>query len=1022
MDLTREQESTVLSLYHKIGRTSELEVMFNNYKPSNKMKIKSYKKLIEYYKNRSRIQKLDIINNTMLDISLKLNKGSFRLSISGTDNINRYINMVGTRNNHVIFKILLNHMKNDDSITIIKKTKSQDDILDVDDFDIRYRLSEEMKTTEKDMKELSEINSSYDSKIMFRYKQRLSMVVHSDSKTDIVSDLTKVFMSSRMTNIMSQNPTYEMELEVVKKTEDTKFIEKINKETNIILRVLEQSMFIISNTEKQEILGLYRNLMNASETKPNLNGRKPVSFKLDHLELIINNYCATDKADGDRYFLVIFNQKVYLISNNLDVKGTGYEVDSEYNNTIMDGELIFLNKKNQFIFMVFDCMFYKDEDIRQNESFSERMGMATDIINECFGGDYERQIYSGEYNPLSIKEFYEDDIQKYFEKLNSDIDSMDKRQVLIRTKYFLYPSGYDNSEIFLMTDIIWQLYVLNSENICPYTLDGVIYQAINQRYTLGKDVGKPEYKWKPADKNSIDFYIEIEKDPETGRDYVLYDNSFDEEKKSAEEDSGNEINFNNMYYKVCHLYVGRENKDTKKEEPVIFTYNDIPEIGIAHIPIIDGEIRDIEGNIIQSNTVVEFSYINDKNLNPKFRWNALRTRDDKTETVYESHRGYGNYYTIALDTWSSMINHISISDIQNLSKPNTHEKYLNQLLNRIDYSQNINSGYYTKQTNIGYLVRQYHNWIKSNMIYTYCNKEYEDGTKLTVLDIGCGRGGDIQKFYYPSIKYSIGFDPSYEGLVEYRQRYQGIFVNNRKYPDAPPMDVVLGSAVIPLDFDAQNLYFNRMTQKDREIYETYFNDSGHKFDRINCQFTIHYYLETEETFNNFCDNINRTLISGGYMMITCFDGQLVNNLFQESDFYERRYTDIYGNEKVFFSIRKLYTDTPDIFDTGYKIDVYNSMINNDGVSYPEYLVDPSFLIQQFREKCDLVLHDTCTFEQLYDLNKPFFEEDVYLEESEDSTRKGIFTKVSNFYKDVSEENIAGKEYSFLNRLYIFKKL
>ena len=1020
MELTQEQESTVLSLYHKIGRTSELEVMFNNYKVSNKMKIKSYKKLIEYYKNRSRIQNLEIINQTMLDISLKLNKGSFRLSISGTENINRYINMVGTRNNHVIFKILLNHMKNDESITIIKKTKSQDDILDVDDFDIRYRLSEEMKTTEKDIKELKEINSSYDSKIMFRYKQRLSMVVSSDTKTDIISDLTKVFMSSKMTNIMNQTPVYEMELEINKKSEDTKFLEKLNKETNIILRVLQQSMFIISNTEKQTVLNSYREYMNANETKPNLNGRKPVSFKLEHLELVMNNYCATDKADGDRYFLIINNQKVYLISNNLDVKFTGHEVEESYNNTIMDGELIFLNKKNRFIFMVFDCMYHNNNDLRQMESFAERMQKASEIINECFGGDYERQIYSGNYNTDSIREFYKNDIESYFTNLNNDIDNMDNK-MLIRTKYFLYPFGYHNSEIYLMTEIIWQMYVLNSDKICPYTLDGVIYQSINQKYTVGKDIGKPEYKWKPADKNSIDFYIEIEKDSETGRDYVLYDNSFDEEKKS-EEDIGEDINFNNMYYKVCRLYVGRENKETKKEEPILFTYNEIPDIGIAHIPIIDGEIRDIDGNIIQSHTVVEFAYNNDKLINPKFRWIALRTRDDKTETVYQNKKGYGNYYSIALDTWASMINHISISDIDNLSKPNTHEKHLNQLLNRIDYSQNLGTGYYIKQTNIGYLVRQYHNWIKSNMIYTYCNKEYEDGTKLTVLDIGCGRGGDIQKFYYPSIKYSIGFDPSYEGLIQYRQRYNGILKNKRKYPDVPQMDVVLGNAVIPLDFDSQNAYFNRMTQQDKEIYETYFNDSGHKFDRINCQFSLHYYLESDETFNIFCDNINKTLISGGYMMITCFDGQLINNLFQESDFYERKYTDMFGNEKTFFSIRKQYTDVPDVFNTGYKIDVYNSMINEDGVTYPEFLVDPAFLIQQFREKCDLVLHDTCTFEQLYDLNKPFFEYDVFLEESVDSTRKGMFTKVSKFYKDETEENIASKEYSFLNRLYIFKKL
>ena len=47
----------------------------------------------------------------------------------------------------------------------------------------------------------------------------------------------------------------------------------------------------------------------------------------------------------------------------------------------------------------------------------------------------------------------------------------------------------------------------------------------------------------------------------------------------------------------------------------------------------DGEARDIEGNIIQDNTVVEFYYNNDPNIPDKHRWVPLRTRYDKTESV-----------------------------------------------------------------------------------------------------------------------------------------------------------------------------------------------------------------------------------------------------------------------------------------------------------------------------------------------------------------------------------------------------
>ena len=47
-------------------------------------------------------------------------------------------------------------------------------------------------------------------------------------------------------------------------------------------------------------------------------------------------------------------------------------------------------------------------------------------------------------------------------------------------------------------------------------LDGLIYHPLIQSYVI-KNSKFVEYKWKPVDKNSIDFYIEFEKDPDTGK-------------------------------------------------------------------------------------------------------------------------------------------------------------------------------------------------------------------------------------------------------------------------------------------------------------------------------------------------------------------------------------------------------------------------------------------------------------------------------------------------------------------------
>ena len=60
------------------------------------------------------------------------------------------------------------------------------------------------------------------------------------------------------------------------------------------------------------------------------------------IEQLPNKYAVTDKADGDRYFLIILDGKVLLISDNLNIKDTGIIVNEKYNKTIFDGEYIFL--------------------------------------------------------------------------------------------------------------------------------------------------------------------------------------------------------------------------------------------------------------------------------------------------------------------------------------------------------------------------------------------------------------------------------------------------------------------------------------------------------------------------------------------------------------------------------------------------------------------------------------------------------------------------------------------------------
>ena len=66
--------------------------------------------------------------------------------------------------------------------------------------------------------------------------------------------------------------------------------------------------------------------------------------------------------------------------------------------------------------------------------------------------------------------------------------------------------------------------------------------------------------------------------------------------------------------------------------------------------------------------------------------------------------------------------------------------------------------YYQKQTDLADGMRAFNNWIKTNIILTYCKN------RPSVLDFGCGRGGDLIKFINANIGEYVGVDNDNNGL------------------------------------------------------------------------------------------------------------------------------------------------------------------------------------------------------------------------------------------------------------------
>ena len=1025
LSFDRKKADSIENLFKKIKSSNEFEVMFYNYKSdkSNLLRMENFLTILEYLKKRSSIKKEIIEELTVLDISYGEDLTNYRISITGIESIENYLSFVHRRKNHVIFKILLGKMiAGDDTIKLIKKVKDMDNIVDVDEYNTRFRLSDELEVTQKEMDKLKDLDETSRHKIVFRYKQRVTLFVKKTKNEIFRIDLTNIKQSNDVNKIDTSASKYELELDISSpngKVESK--MADVYKEVEIMHKIIQQSNFIINTIQEDAVIQDYKSMLAITDKKSTtLDGRKPQSLEIQHVvDILPNKYAVTDKADGERCFLIIFNNHTYLITNNLHVKDIGITLSSSlsnYNQTILDGEYIFLPKHNRHIFMAFDCLYKGGEDVRKISSLMERAKAADKVVHDCFvlkgQKGYNINDYKNKFEVNDVIKFHSKQIGEYMDALDHDIRK-EKMYPLVRRKYFIEVYGGQDNEIFKYSQLMWNKYVIDSNTKCPYILDGLIYNPLEQKYASVKDSKYFEYKWKPEDKNSLDFFIKFERDPTTNNEYVLFDNSRDEQVKGKP-------------YKICHLYVGKKGK--YGEQPTLFQKESNKYI--AYLFLKNGEARDETGNIIKDNTVVEFYYIMDSKLDEKYRWRPMRTRYDKTESVMLHKQKYGNYVDVANKVWRSIINPFTMKDISILSKESQYRQHIDTLRNKIDHSlilserkENI---YYQIRTNLARPMRQFHNWIKSIVIYTYCNQAYERGKKQVVLDIGSGRGGDLMKFYYTMVALYVGLDIDAENLLSAVDgavsRYEQL---RRTHPNFPKMSFVQADGGVLLDYEHQVHALGGMSSLNKSIMEKYFSLDEKKrtiFDRVNCQFAIHYFLGNDSTWSNFCKNIDMYLKPGGYLIFTCFDGQEINKLLTGKDKHTTYYTNDKGEKKIMFEILKKYDDSEiknGVIGLGTAIDFHNAIDFQEDVYMTEYLVDKEFISKELYERCDMELIETDLFANQFHIHADFFRQ-IYKYEENPQTKK-FFTNVAEFYNQSTSVNKAGFEMTKLNRYFVFRR-
>jgi len=1026
--LTPNQLSSINELVKSYGKNNEFEVsLFSNKDTSsNLLTLEKFNNLAsilakittnneDKYKT-NKTQMLDIImsiRESNIDIKKIIN---YRITIDGLDSINKYMSMLHIRKNHLVIGVLasfyLDNKSNPKSnITIMKKTKNISNYVTLEDIYMRFKLDIEESITDNEIKKLVKLQKYWKSdsyNIIYRFKERTTNYILK-GKNVFKIDLTTVKSSNIINNIESSPTNYEIEIESEIK-DKINFVDQIFTISEFVIKSIQGTNNIITKSMTNLILNKYRELLLVDKSKTNLYARQPVSLEVQHLvNYLPNRYSVTDKADGDRNFMIIYEGRCYLISTNLIVKDTGLDVDNKLSNTIIDGEFIFLPKYNRYLFMAFDCILYSNINVREENKFSKRLEYLDEIIYKINKCNYKHKYIIDskiDFNDINkIMEFHKSNLLDFYQDIHNELN-LKLNSIIFRRKYFIEAMGIQDNEIFKYTSLMLNMFTSNPNLKCPYLLDGLILQPNEQKYIVEVEKSKYfEYKWKPPTKNSLDLYVIFEKD-KNGKILIVYDNSIKD-------------NIKNKPYQIANLYVGLSIKGVEK--PVLF--GEDKELSQAYIYLDDNLIpRSQDGKPILDKTVVEFYYNLDSDVLNPYKWMPMKTRWDKTESVHKFSKRYGNAQRTAYSVWRSIINPILSSDFVNLSSDNEYNKYFKILQNKIDFNiiklekkQNI---YFQKKTDLVKNMASFHSWIKSNLIYTYMMYKYNDDIRTKVLDLGCGRGGDIQKFYYTEVELYVGIDPDYDALIDSTDGALARYKNLKKTHDRyPPMFFIQSNAGLYLQYDEQIKILGNMNMDMKNNFNKFFTWDNNRtiFDRINCQFVIHYLFSNENTWNNYCENLNMYLREGGYFIVTTFDGNKVKEKLNNIDNFIEYYDDN-GEKKVLFDIIKKYDDNS-TDPLGNAIDVHMGWLFEEGVYQTEYLVYPEFIIKSLKDKCSMELVETCTFDEIFNDNKDFLK---LSSEIEESIRIKFFKDVYKFYNP-TDINTKCYSYSFLNRFYIFRK-
>lgn len=1055
-------------------KTNELEIRFGTNprlsKPLSKFDYENVVKIVTnhgFTSNNSEGSQLLRIQNQYSDAKTGRTKiSNIRAELVGIDLIQMYCN---TNSIQTIINKTAHHYSNEYKMEFTQKTQPMHEPnkpvhpVNFENFNFRVSYQLEQIFNAKSNMVKSTIDGWNDSKKLFRYINRVRFshpvypllvdisIIKGNKKTGKVPIPQYTIQDA---GVFDNMETYEVEIEIDNKRVGTgteyntvpSMIALIKKGVRIILSALQGTAYPISYVERDQVLQSYMRLIHGNDYNErrvvdrDFIGPSSVTLKMDNIIeessgaiSIRTHYTVTDKADGERRLLYISdNGRIYMIDNNMNVIFTGTLTNEKtLHNSILDGEHIKYNKKGEYInlYAAFDIYYVSTQSVR-HLSFMKIKGEEDELDNKY--RLYLLQKCMKLIKPFSIM----DTGMKTAEENNPGgaTDNNTPCNFIMKSKEFYSSEDYT---IFQgCSNILSKI----NDNTYEYNTDGLIFTPCNTGVggTKKGDVGpitkftwNRSFKWKPAEFNTIDFLVSVQKD-KTGKDIVhtlmndgismaSFDNisqyktlilrcGFDEMKHGF-------INpFQMMIDDTINEPKDIDNIDGYKPAPFIPTNPNDNQACFCNINVLKtgsgGVImKTLENEQFEEDMIVEFKY--DINKEAGWRWVPLRVRYDKTTKLRNGMREYGNPYHVSNDIWNSIHNPISEEMISSgLGIP----------LNVSDQDVYYNRS--TQDSNTKGL-RHFHNlYVKKKLITGVAHRQN------TLIDFAVGKAGDLSKWSHAKLKFVFGIDISKDNIFNNLDGACSRYLKDRmKYNDTPDALFLVGNSSLNIRSGQATA-----TDKDKMIIKAVFGNgpkdrkllgqgvyknygiAENGFNISSCQFAMHYFFETVSTLHHFIQNIAECTAINGHFIGTCYDGETVFNLLKNK-LQDESMTIMHNDAKI-YEIVKLYNQTgfpDDENSVGYPINVFQESINK---MFREYLVNFKYF-SQLMENYGFVI---ISREEARKMDMP--------------AGTGMFSDLFNYMEnDVRRNPQLKDEYgnalymspeekriSFMNRYFIFKKI